>query len=127
MTNVKTYMFGICWNLWRDLNRAKNLVGSSESEIERQFFLLSAHDPQREEDDKEWVKEQVSLVKAALMNLGEKCRQLLTYVYIEERPQKEIAQLMNFASPEVVKVTRHRCYQQWVRLIEQTESRPYGK
>ncbi|MDX2245869.1 MAG: sigma-70 family RNA polymerase sigma factor [Bacteroidia bacterium] len=127
LTNIKTYMFGICWNLWRDLNRAKAKWGHPENETERQVFLIAAHDPQMEEDEKDFVLHRMKEVKDALSRLGEKCRQLLTYVYVEERSQKEIAEIMNFASPEVVKVTRHRCYQQWMKHIEQTAISPNGK
>lgn len=120
LSNIKTYMFGICWNLWRDFNRARTKWGQPENEVERQLFLIAAHDPLGDEDEKEFIQGRLKRVQDALSRLGEKCRKLLLYVYVEERSQKEIAEIMDFAGPEVVKVTRHRCYQQWVKHIEQT-------
>lgn len=127
LSNVRTYVFGICWNLWRDLNRAKARWGQPESESERQAMLIAAQDVLQEEEEKELMQRRLKQVHTALERLGEKCRQLLTYVYMEQRPQQEIADLMGFASANVVKVTRHRCFEQWVRHIEDTHIPAHGK
>ena len=127
LSNLQTYVFGICWNLWRDLNRAKAKWGQPASEVERQAFLIAAQDDTLlEEEEKDLVIRRVKQVQNALQHLGEKCRRLLTYAYIEERPHKEIAELMGFASSNVVKVTRHRCYQQWITHIESDNIRIHG-
>ena len=127
LTNVKTYIFGICWNLWRDLNRARVKWQKEQNEVERQFLLINETDELPFEfSGYDPVKSKVRSIKHALEALSEKCRRLLTFVYIEQRSQKEIAELMQFASAGVVKVTRHRCYQQWVKKIEQNKLSTHG-
>ncbi|MEO0470204.1 MAG: sigma-70 family RNA polymerase sigma factor [Bacteroidota bacterium] len=124
LTNIRTYLFGICWNLWRDFNRKQIKSRKEENEVERQFQLL--HEGELEDDAREVIQQKIKLVTMGLQALTDKCRQLLTYVYVEKRPQKEIAERMGFASAGVVKVSRHRCYQQWVKKIEQLQTQLNG-
>lgn len=123
LSNLRTYVFGICWNLWRDLNRARTKWQREQNEVEHQLYLLIGQEehPFAWEDQEE-MKQQIQVVSHALDQLSHKCKELLSYVYVEQRPQKEIATLMGFASSNVVKVTRHRCYQQWVKHIENSNT-----
>jgi RNA polymerase sigma factor (sigma-70 family) len=114
LSNIKTYMFGICYNLWRDMNRSDKKWNTVKDEVERQYYLLKIDEPTEEE---EIVRKKLRMVKNALAKLDEKCRMLLRYAYMEQRPQKEIADLMGFASANVVKVTRFRCYKKWMDLM----------
>lgn len=114
LSNVKTYMFGICYNVWRDLNRAHNKWSGLQTEVERQYYLLNTS---LEEDEEDIIKTRLKEVTIALNSLGEKCRRLLQLVYLDQRPQQEIAQLMNFANANVVKVTRFRCYEKWMKAL----------
>ena len=127
LSNLRTYLFGICWNLWRDLNRSRKKWQKEENEVERQLYILvGQQDKPFAWEEKEEMKRQVKIVCDALNQLSAKCKELLSYVYVEQIPQKEIASLMEFASPNVVKVTRHRCYQQWVKRINQTNPHRHG-
>lgn len=126
LTNLKTYVFGICWNLWRDLLRARERWTREENEVERQMWLLSAAgDQPLEPTEADLVRVQIRRVTQALNQLGDTCRQLLTLVYAEERSHREVAHILGLASAEVVKVTRHRCYQQWIRLVNKQEPTPH--
>ncbi|MEM7657009.1 MAG: hypothetical protein AAF399_12825, partial [Bacteroidota bacterium] len=40
LSNLKTYVFGICWNLWRDFQRAKTKWGRTRDEFEHQLLLI---------------------------------------------------------------------------------------
>lgn len=121
LTNLNSYLFGICWNLWREQNRAKAKWEATRSDFEHQLLVMETQEdfPFPGEELLE-QKQLISNVVNALAELGERCRKLLTYVYVEHRSQKEIADLMGFSSANVVKVTRHRCYQQWRKRIEQS-------
>ncbi|MEM6262916.1 MAG: sigma-70 family RNA polymerase sigma factor [Bacteroidota bacterium] len=122
LSNLKTYMYGICFNLWRTLNRHHQKQQQFESEIARQYALLTQEGAEQTALE---LTEKANQVKAALKQLSETCQQLLTLVYLEQRPQEEIAQIMGFASSNVVKVTRHRCYKYWMKALE-TQAYPNG-
>lgn len=120
LSNLRTYMFGICLNLWRNLERARQKWQYEPNETERQLWLLMAEEEapvllQEEENEQRHL---LGRIAAALNSLGETCRKLLLYAYVDELPHKEIAERLNLASANVVKVTRHRCYQQWLNAIE---------
>jgi len=124
LTNLNSYMFGICWNLWREQNRARAKWDAAKSDFEHQILVMETQEdfsfPGEELLEQ---KALISSVMKALGELGERCQQLLTYVYVEHRSQKEIATLMGFSSANVVKVTRHRCYQQWRKRIAQSSTK----
>lgn len=126
LTNSKTYLFGICYNLWRDLNRAQQRHRKHQQEWERQL-MIEWEGEWPAEEEKDTMLERLQVVQAALNDLGEKCRNLLSYVYIEQRSHKEVASLMGFANANVVKVTRHRCYQKWMKQIEKVQTVQYGE
>lgn len=121
LTNLNSYMFGICWNLWREQNRAKTKWEAARTDIEHQILVMETQEefPFPGEELLE-QKQLIAQVVTALNELGERCKRLLTYVYVDKRSQKDIAELMGFSSANVVKVTRHRCYQQWRKRIEQS-------
>lgn len=123
LTNLNSYLFGICWNLWREQNRAKAKWEATKSDFEHQILVMETQgDMPFPGEELLEQKQLISKVVEALGELGERCRKLLTYVYVEHRSQKEIADLMGFSSANVVKVTRHRCYQQWRKRIEQSNN-----
>lgn len=116
MSNIQTYMFGICYNLWRDFNRSQNKWKAAETEVERQYLILKGEES--DEEAMELVKAKCAKVIQALEQLGDKCKRLLTYAYVEQRSQQEIAETMGFASANVVKVTRFRCYKKWMEILQ---------
>jgi RNA polymerase sigma factor (sigma-70 family) len=122
LSNLQSYLLGICLNLWRSLSRARARWQQEQDGFERQLWLIRGED-ETSDEDAEYLRFQARRIAAALGKLGETCRRLLTYVYVEQRPHQEIAELMGLASANVVKVTRHRCYQQW---LKQLESYPHG-
>lgn len=126
LTNSKTYLFGICYNLWRDWHRAQQKHRKHQEEWEWQLQMELGSNP-IEEEERDQALDRLKTVQSALQALGDKCRHLLSYIYIEQRSQKEVADLMGFANANVVKVTRHRCYQQWMKQIEKVQSVQHGE
>ncbi len=118
ITNLKAYLFGICWNLWREKNRTQSKWEAAKSDLEHQILVMETQGelPFPGEELLE-QKALIQQVQQALGKLGDRCQQLLKMVYVESRSHQEIAEAMNFSSANVVKVTRHRCYQQWVKHI----------
>lgn len=123
LSNLKTYLFGICWNLWRDLNYARGRWQREQNEVQRQMYL--AIEPETkgfstlEADElKVETEKQLHLVQKALQKLKENCQQLLKLVYLEKQKYEEVAKIMGFASANVVKVSKYRCHKKWLSEIE---------
>ena len=126
LSNLKTYLFGICWNLWRDLQYARKRWNREQNEVEHQLYLSFSEENKglsnMELDElKKESEMQLGLVKVALEKLGEKCQQILKMAYLEKRKYEEVAQIMGMANANVVKVTKHRCHQKWIKEINKTE------
>lgn len=127
LSNLKTYLFGICWNVWRDLNYARGRWQREQNEVQRQLYL--ALEPETKglssleiEEIKAEAEHQLKWVQKALENLNKNCQELLKLVYMEKRKYEEVAQIMGFASANVVKVSKYRCHKKWVQEIEKTEN-----
>lgn len=118
ISNLNSYVYGICWNLWREQNRRDKKWAAAHDDITHQLLLMADQGdiPFAEEELME-KQETIHRVTKALAELGEKCQRLLRMIYIERRTHQEIATVLEFSSSNVVKVTRHRCYQQWVKKV----------
>jgi len=126
LTNLKTYVFGICWNLWRDLNYARKRWTREQNEVERQLYMALGSESKglsslEVAELKAEADRQIGIVQQALNQLKESCQKLLKMVYLEKRRYAEVAKLMGFASESVVKVTKYRCYKGWVKELEKIQ------
>lgn len=54
----------------------------------------------------------------AFNNLGAACRRILHYFYVRHMSMSEIAEELGYASGDVVKTKKSRCYKQWVGLVK---------
>jgi RNA polymerase sigma factor (sigma-70 family) len=132
LSNLKAYVFGICWNKWRDLNRARKRWQQEQEEVERTlYWVLEDHDLPFEQEEEarlfqQSLQRKLSLAQEALQELGEKCRQLLRMFYMEERSLQQIAEQMAFANANVVKVSKFRCYQKWMKKMEKSKNLRHG-
>jgi len=63
--------------------------------------------------EKERVEDEKKRLKAAMNQLGEKCRDVINLCFAEPKyTAKEIAEILNYASPEVVHVRKNKCKEQ---------------
>ncbi len=99
-----TYLFGIGKNLIQAFRRKQGRIGLPGDEA---FPIIKETDPgaeaqliATEADEQLWAK-----VDA----LGEPCRSLLMLTYSEGLNSQEIADVLGYASPEVVRQLRKRC------------------
>lgn len=99
-----TYLFGICKNLIQAFHRKQGRIGlpgdeafptTQETDQGAEFRLIA-----EQEDAQLWAK-----VDA----LGEPGRSLLILTYREGLNSQEIADVLGYASPEVVRQLRKRC------------------
>ena len=122
--NVKGYLATICWNKWLESSRAKQRHFKKQEEVERQLYVVKEepvdHLVLEEERKAEQTQknQRFQLITTAMAKLSEKCQQILKLAIIEELPMKEIAQIMGFASANVAKTTKSRCYNRLIKSVK---------
>lgn len=100
---LNTYIYGICKLLWLEELKKKNKSLKSEfiEGLDEERVMEITGDI---EDDKKR-----SLAQQAVMQLGQKCKELLELFYFKQRTMKEIAIQLGFATEKVAKNQKYRC------------------
>ncbi|MEL7530998.1 MAG: sigma-70 family RNA polymerase sigma factor [Bacteroidota bacterium] len=125
LSSLKAYLYRICWNMWQEQNRKKARLQNHSSDIREAFYLESQQDKdplvwEEVQQEKEAVYEQkLAATRSALAQLDEKCRKILTLFYIQRQRMKAIAEQLKFASADVAKTSKSRCYKKWITEINQ--------
>ncbi|MES2512752.1 MAG: sigma-70 family RNA polymerase sigma factor [Bacteroidota bacterium] len=101
--NINTYVYSVCRLLWLDELKKKNKI------VKNKFMELS--DGHLTDDMSHDIEEDKPLRNAqeAIMQLGEKCKQLLELFYFKKLSMKEIAKIVGFASEKGAKNQKYRC------------------
>ena len=105
-SSLSTYIYGIGKNLCRrkpgtNLSFPENLPELPQTPFE-------------EEDDRRY---NAAIVKNLLERIGEKCREFLTMVFLEEKQQEEIMGQMEIPSAEAFRKRKHDCLKKMRALI----------
>lgn len=108
-SKLDTYIYGICYNLWRDhlKTRKDNLF----TEMEDDYHI--------EDDLNEFIEREgkISLIEDILSKIGEKCLKLLKLFYYEKMKVKEIVNILNYSSENTVKVQKYKCIERAKKMI----------
>lgn len=97
-SKISTFLYSICQNLWRkELDRK----GRHTTEV------VDRADP--EDVDRE---ERIAIVNRCIQELGESCRNILTYYYFDKFSMQEIAEKMGFANADTAKSKKYKCKQE---------------
>ena len=120
VNHPKTYLYTICYYLYRAQRQRIQRQTAQQAEVERAWYdvrvEIPAHERLEEEASRRATQQQVW---DAFQRLGDRCRQLLRYFYVENDSMQTIAQRMEFSSVGAVKTARYRCFAQWMRYWEE--------
>lgn len=100
---IKTYLFSICRNLW--LKRLRKSGRSDRLEDQHNEIVELDNDP----EEFLIIDECAALVSAQLKLIGEDCRKIIVYSYFDQFKADEIAQLMDYATPQVARNKKSSC------------------
>lgn len=100
---LNTYIYGICKLLWLDELKKKNK--NLKSEVIESVDERSAAEISEDIDE----DRKRSIAQQAVMQLGQKCKELLELFYFKQRSMKEIAMQLGFATEKVAKNQKYRC------------------
>ncbi|MFK8102010.1 MAG: RNA polymerase sigma factor [Saprospiraceae bacterium] len=110
VTNIQSYFFSICRNLWyKALNKKQKTTTLTEEhhllpEAAMQISTMLA-------------LEKSDFLDQLLKSLGESCRSVLIYYYYDRLKMKEIMKRMDFSSEQVAKNKKSRCMKKLKELI----------
>lgn len=112
ITNLKGLMVGICLNLNKELVKKKSKIRKRENQV-REFLYKNDYEVDDYSENSIIVKKRIC--KSAIQSLGEQCQELIRLYHYESFTMIEIAKFMGFASPNVAKTLKSRCYQKFIK------------
>jgi RNA polymerase sigma factor (sigma-70 family) len=103
-SKISTYLYSICLNLWRkELERKKRF----SYEIKEEVDII---DMDRDE--------RIKIINKCIQQLGETCRDVLTYYYFDRLSMVEIAEKMGFANSDTSKTKKYKCKKELDLLVK---------
>ncbi|MEP0987219.1 hypothetical protein [Ekhidna sp.] len=106
LVNTKAYLFTICENKFLARLKLQKNKNKKISEVESLYYSFS-------DEEDEWNSSLMEATKEAWNQLSEKCKDIISYFYIDRLRMLEIAQIMHFANANVAKTTKQRCYKKF--------------
>lgn len=100
---IKNYLFVIARNIW--FNKLKRNGKFSATDIDD----FDIRDNTMIGDEKLLQSERQEAIQTWLNSVGERCKKLFHLILFENKKMKEVAEIMEFSSDEVVKTNHYRC------------------
>jgi RNA polymerase sigma factor (sigma-70 family) len=104
-SKLSTFLYSVCQNLWR-------------KELERKSRHTSEDESNKSEIIEMDKKERIEVINQCISELGETCRNILTYYYFDDMSMAEIAEKLGFANSDTAKTKKYKCKQELDRLIK---------
>jgi len=115
--NLKSYIFGICYNLWlTEIKKAKK-KHEAQDHVERYFYDYLRDDALLNEE-LVYKKTLLEISNKALKKLGDNCQDIIKQYYLDNLSMSEIAEKFDFSSPDVAKTTKSRCFKKLMNEVE---------
>lgn len=118
LSSLQTFLYKICENNYLARLKANKSKNKKLSDLEF-YYYSSDHVADEDTDFMELLS---NAAKAAWESLGEKCKDIISYFYIDKLRMEQIARLMGFSSANVAKTTKSRCYKQLVSKAKEVVS-----
>ena len=126
-SSLYTYFIGICNNKAHEQLRANGKMPlssidafSSEDSEQRYNAILTKADKilNMMDSNEKAEEERNNIIHELVKNLPSPCNELLWSYYRDVLSMKAIAQMFNYASENVAKVTKHRCQEKFRKSYE---------
>lgn len=113
--SIEAYIFTVAKNLW--INKAKRdarIQFTDEVKEDKGITFNSLHHLISDEREE--------AIKNVLGQLGERCAQLLNYIFYQDYSLVEVTEAMGFSSAEVTHTNHYRCKKKLMALVSGNES-----
>lgn len=109
-SKLDTYLYGVCFNLWRTAMKSKKGV---EIDLPEDYRFENQN-----ELEQLIVKEgEIKQVEQVLQKLGEPCLRLLQLFYYQAMKIREIMEEMRYKTENSVKVQKYKCIERAKKMI----------
>jgi len=108
-SKLDTYIYGVCYNLWRD--RLKTSKDNLHEEMTEEYPL---------DDELELLiekEEKIMAIEHVLKQIGDACKQLLKLFYYDRKKVKDIVKELGYSSENTVKVQKYKCIERAKKMI----------
>ena len=112
LDNMRDYLLTICLNQQRARLRHWQTVQAATYPITQALYDTSPATPQDEHY-------RMQVARSTFTQLSERCQQVLHYYYVDKLSMAEIASRMGWASAQVAKTSKARCYRCWLKLVNE--------
>lgn len=102
-SKISTYLFSVCKNLWRKELERKKKFEDSDKEASEYNQLEN--------------QEMVKIIHDCINELGDSCKQILSYHYFDGLSMDQIAKKMGLANSDTAKTKRYKCKKRLDDLI----------
>lgn len=109
------FLMGVSKNIW--INKARKMSRFEDREFNDELVGKETFDPLI----KLIMEEKWTAFDKLFNQLGEKCRELLTYSVYEKLSMEEIAVKMNFTNANTAKTNNYRCKQKLTELVMENQ------
>ncbi len=106
---IKTYLFKIGTNIIsNELRKAKKNIKLENSNQQVQIDETIG-------DDRKTI---IEVVKNAMNTLSEKCKELLTLYYFENKKYEELQYILNYKNIDSLKSQKYKCFKQLQHIVK---------
>lgn len=100
---ISTYLYSVCRFLWKDEWQKRN------RQVVKNYPIEINAVEQEEIHAILQKEERYRVIEKVLNVIGERCKSLLRFFYVQQYSMKEIAKQMNFSSENVAKTQKYKC------------------
>lgn len=116
-SSLKSYLYGIIKNKIHEYRRQKTTVP-----ITTEPLSIANTDTNTEHDH----SKRITVVKNQLQSMGDPCRRLLNYFYLQQYTIEEISQIMGYKNKDTVKTKKYKCLKRLQSLLTDHKTIGHG-
>ena len=119
--SLRSYLYNTCLNMQRSEMRKHQRLLTHKKAIQYHFYDTVDSEPFDLDYHGQYGEDLLEVCYETLGNLGNKCRELLRYFYINKLTITQITEKMGYANSNVAKTAKSRCMKEWREMIVQRQ------
>lgn len=121
--SLRSYLYNTCLNMQRSEMRKHQRLLTHRKALQYHFYETIDSEPFALDYHGEDGQDLLEVCYETLNELGDKCRKLLRYFYVQKLTISQITNKMNYANSNVVKTAKSRCMKEWREVVVQRQQK----